>query len=220
MATTKDLVASSVLHLQSILPLQQRQSRLPAPWKTLHRAVIQSMVTRGRPPTREEVAEQLGADGVDAALAQLGADDLVVLSADRRHIVGAYPVTSNPTPHRVAVNGQHIYAMCAVDALSVAPMYNCEVRIQSQCRVDGSPVQVQQSGMAIIEASPAAVLVGVRWQAPVGSAASSLCQEMVFLHDEAAAQQWHGGDRKRHDVYTLEQAVAFGAQYFLPLVRD
>jgi len=41
--------------------------------------------------------------------------------------------------------------------------------------------------------------------------------EMVFLQDAAAAR-WHGGDLQNHSLYTLEQAVAFGARYFRPLL--
>lgn len=212
-------VKSSVLRLNELLPLKARQDRHVPAFRALHRAVIVSLVVRGRPPSRAEIAAQVGDMQVDAALARLGNDDLVVLSADRRDILGAYPVTSEITPHALEVNGHSIYAMCAVDALAVSPLFNCPVRIRSHCRVTGDAVTIRQHGERIVDASPAAAQVGVRWQAPAGdSAAHSLCTEMIFLKDVDAAAQWHGGDWQNHSLYTLEQAVAFGVDYFRPLL--
>jgi mercuric reductase len=42
--------------------------------------------------------------------------------------------------------------------------------------------------------------------------------EMVFLKDDAAAAAWHGGDLQHHSVFTLDEAVQFGAQFFNPLL--
>ncbi|MCU0809631.1 MAG: alkylmercury lyase family protein [Thiobacillaceae bacterium] len=173
---------------------------------------------RGRPPGREEIAESVGADRVDAALARLGTDDLVVLSRDRREILGAYPVTTENTPHVIHVNGQTIHAMCALDALSVGPMFGVSLTIESRCRVTDSAIHIEQEGERIIAARPQTVRVGVRWQAPSGSAAHSLCMEMVFLRDEETAERWHGGDRANHSLFSLEQAVAFGSRFFRPLL--
>jgi len=207
------------MRLNRLLPLKARQDRhLPA-LKALHRMVIESLVTRGRPPDRAEVAAMVGAQQVDTALALLGNDDLIVLSADRRSILGAYPVTSEVTPHTLEVNGHAIHAMCALDALSVAPLFDCVADIRSHCRMTGLAIAVRQRGERILEACPDTIRVGVRWQMPSGgSAAHSLCTEMVFLEDDDAAARWHRGDGRNHSVYTLEQAVAFGARYFRPLL--
>ncbi len=212
-------VAPSVLRLNQLLPLKARQDRLPPVLQALHRAVIASLVTHGRPPERSEVAATVGADQVDAALARLGDDDLIVLAADCSEILGAYPVTSEVTPHQIHVNGHRIYGMCALDALAVSPIFDQPVEIRSQCRATGEAVYISQAGECILEAQPPEVRVGVRWQRPFGgSAAHSLCMEMVFLRDDDAAAAWHGGDLAQHSIYTLEQAVAFGTLYFTPLL--
>ena len=80
-------IKSSVLRLNELLPLKARQDRHASVFRALHRAVIVSLVVRGRPPSRAEIAAQVGEMQVDAALARLGNDDLVVLSADRRDIL-------------------------------------------------------------------------------------------------------------------------------------
>lgn len=214
-----DLIQSSVLRLNELLPLKARQSRHVPALQALHRAVITSLVVHGRPPSRTEVAARLGEQQVDAALALLGNDDLIVLSADRRDILGAYPVTSEATPHILEVNGHTIYAMCALDALAVAPLFDCAVHIRSQCRVTGEAITISQKGEHIVDTPPVTLRVGVRWQRPSGdSAAHSLCMEMVFLKDDDVATQWHGSDLRSHTVYTLEQALAFSVGYFRPLL--
>lgn len=214
-----DTVSQAVQRLNGQLPLRDRQDKLSESLKALHREVIKSLVMRGRPPTRSEIAALAGEGEVDAAITRLGADDLVVLSKDRKEIVGAYPVTAESTPHEVHVSGQTIHAMCALDALSVAPMYEVPVEICSTCRVSGEPVCIKQEGMRILEATPPSVRVGVRWQMPSGNhAAHSMCMEMVFLKDDATAAAWHGGDLDHHSVFTLEEATEFGARFFRPLL--
>jgi len=214
-----DSIMQAVQRLNQQLPLKDRQDKLSAPLKALHRAVLSTLVTRGRPPTRAEVAALVGEDQVNGAIARLGADDLVVVSADRREILGAYPVTAEKTPHEVHVNGHQIHAMCALDALSVGPMYDVPVEICSACRVSGEAVCIKQEGARILEATPSTTRVGVRWQYPSGDhAAHSMCMEMVFLKDDATAAGWHGGDLQNHTVFTLEDAVQFGARFFIPLL--
>jgi mercuric reductase len=214
-----DVIAQAVQRLSQQLPLKARQDELSAPLKALHREVLGSLVTRGRPPTRVEIAALVGDDQVDAAITRLGGADLVVLSADQREIVGAYPVTVEQTPHEVHVSGHMIHAMCALDAVSVGPMYDLPVEICSRCRVTGEAICIKQQGARILEATPQTARVGVRWQYPSGDhAAHSMCMEMVFLKDDAAAAAWHGGDLQHHSVFTLDQAVQFGAKFFNPLL--
>ena len=100
------LVDDAVERLSRQLPLQARQSALTSVLRRLHQSVIESLVLQGRPPSDEEIVSLVGADQADAAVRRLGGDDLVVLSTDRRSIVGAYPVTTETTPHEVHVSGQ------------------------------------------------------------------------------------------------------------------
>ncbi len=214
-------VTQAVERLRGLLPLQQRQQALPREWAAIHRSVLRSLAERGRAPGRAEIAHRLGDGDVDALLARLGEDDLVVPDATGREIAGAYPMTTEATAHCLRVNGQAVNAMCAVDALSVAPMFDAQVEIDSQCHVSATPLQIRQSGSRLLENAPSAdIRVGVRWQDPQACAAHSLCMEMVFLRDAEIACQWQQGDTDNISLFSLADAIALGAGFFLPLVRE
>ena len=205
------------LNLQ--LPLAARQRSLPPELAALHRAILRSLYERGRPLTCDEIAGMVAPAGADAALLRLAADDLVVLSEDRRNAVGAYPMTTEPTPHRLILAGRTVNAMCALDALSVTLMFGGEVEIRSTCRVTGQPVRIRQRGENILEAEPSGVVVGIRWQMPrTCHAAHSMCMEMVFLASRQTALAWHGDDLANHSLLTLQEAIGLGASFFRPLI--
>jgi len=205
--------------LNSRLPLKARQSQLEPQLRNLHSAILRQFATAGGPLSRDELAQQLGDDGaVDAALAGLAADDLVVLTPDRRHIGGAYPFTAEERVHAVLVNGHTVHAMCALDALAVAPMFETATRIDSRCHVTDTPVEIHMQGTELLSAKPGDVMVGIHWQGTSGCAAQSLCLEMVFLADAETAQHWQQQDSDNTDLYELPDAVRFAAAYFRPLL--
>jgi hypothetical protein len=213
-------IAEAIERLHSQLPLLGRQRALPPTLAQMHRAILRSLAERGRVPSRDELAAAFQGNDVDGALQRLGNDDLVVLNESRTEAVGAYPMTVEATPHRLNVNGTPINAMCALDALSVGPMFDAEVEIDSRCQVSGEPIHIHQRGREVLAVTPSAeVRVGVRWQQPSACAAHSMCLEMVFLEDEPTALTWQDGDTENISLFTLGEAIAFGAGFFNPLVK-
>ena len=212
-ATARDGFA----RLTAIIPLAARQAALPPAWRAAHRAILASYAADGRPPRRVDLAAMPGIDDADTLLARLDGDDMVVLDATGE-IAGAYPFTSETTPHTVTVGGASVHAMCAVDALSVAPMLGTATRIDSRCAVSGAPVRVVMEGLAVTECTPAGPLVGIHWAAASGHTAHSLCRQMLFLADEATAQQWQADAPDARRLYTLRQAIDLGAAFFVPLL--
>src|SRR5512140_2768378 len=132
------------------LPLAQRQSTLPPAFAEAHRTLLRSLFETGTTPDPGTLPE--------GALARLGADDLAVVSDDGARILGAYPMTTEPTPHRLALPGRTVRAMCAVDALSVGALYGGPGEIESECRGSKDPVRVKMDGARIVSASPEGVL--------------------------------------------------------------
>ena len=214
-------ISNAVQRLNEQLPLKARQQALPSELASVHRATLTSLSEQGRPPNREELSKLLDSGDIDAALTRLASDDLVVLNATGNEIVGAYPMTTEDTPHHLKVNKQSVNAMCALDALSVGPMFDAEVEISSRCHVTGTVITIHMQGETLQEVSPSPeVHVGVRWQNPSACAAHSMCLEMVFLQDQPTALEWQAGDTENTSLFNLQDAIAFGAGFFTPLLQD
>jgi mercuric reductase len=223
-------------HLESLLPLPRRHRELQPGLRSIHRIILRSLADTGKPPSQSGIAAMLG--GKAAALESLGAlqaVDLVVLSAPAIYnektkqtvadpaaeIVGAYPMTTAATPHKVTSNGQVVNAMCAVDALAISPMFSRETVIESKCHLTGTPIRIRQNGATALEARPnAEIRVGIRWQSLQGCAAKTICAEMVFLKDAQTAETWRKTDPQSIDILTLEEAIELGTAFFVPLLEE
>lgn len=75
--------------LNDLLPPGESQRRLEAPLRALNRKILHSLARRGRPLSREEMAEHLGDARVDTVLQRLASDGLVVLSPEGSEVTGA-----------------------------------------------------------------------------------------------------------------------------------
>jgi len=204
--------------LKSILPLKERQDDCSKQIKKLHQQVLRSFVDKRRILTREEMAQYVGnlADAVNV----LKEKDMVIFSEDGNP-VGAYPFTMEAREHAVRINGHQVYAMCALDALAVSPMFGMETQIASRCRMTSDPVCIQQSGKTIVNLDEAGdIHFGIIWGAANTNSccADSLCMEMMFLRDAETAQQWLADDADNREVCTLQEAVEFGGRFFAPLL--
>ena len=200
------------------LPLKARQDACSTQVKELHQQVIRSFVDKGRILTREEMAHCVS--DLEEAVNVLKERDMVVFAEDGEPL-GAYPFTMEAREHSVQVNGHQVYAMCALDALAVAPMFGLETQIASRCRVTGDPVSIPMSGNTILNPDEAGdIHFGIIWGAANADSccADSLCMEMMFLRDSEIARQWLADDPKNREVFTLQEAVEFGGRFFSPLV--
>ncbi|TDY01123.1 alkylmercury lyase family protein [Thiohalophilus thiocyanatoxydans] len=211
-------IQAAVARLNRQLPLKARQAQLSPALKNLHQAILHGLIEYGRVPTGPELDTVIDKEARAAGLRRLGEADLIVLDRKGQWPVGAYPLTSEPTPHQLSVNGHTLYAMCALDALSVAPMFDETVSISSVCHVNHTPVRIQMQGDTLCDARPDDAIVGIRWQMPSAVAAHSMCMEMVFLENRATAKQWQDSDTDNISLFTLSEAVAFGKGFFLPLM--
>ena len=42
--------------------------------------------------------------------------------------------------------------------------------------------------------------------------------EIIFLRDSKIAQRWLAQDPDNREVFTLQEAIEFGARFFVPLI--
>jgi hypothetical protein len=108
-----------------------------------------------------------------------------------------------------------------LDAVSIAPMFETEVLIESACHVSHAPIAIRMRGSEVLAVQPGEeVTIGIRWQMPLAVAAHSMCLAMVFLKNRQTALTWQGGDTTHISLFTLAEAVAFGQAFFMPLFQD
>ena len=235
-ATSSKDILPVLEHLQQLLPLKKRQQALAPPLRTVHRRILRSFAETGKPLRQAQIAGILGSkQSAVHALAVLKTSDLVTLTAPVIHddklkklivdegveVVGAYPMTTENTPHKVILGGHSVHAMCAVDALSISPVFGTETWIESRCHVTGTPIRILQHNREILEANPTPqIRVGIRWQSFSTCAAHTLCTEMVFLKDLETANNWQKTDPASIEILTLAQAVELGVAFFLPLLEE
>jgi len=111
--------------------------------------------------------------------------------------------------------------MCALDALAVSPMFRIKSQIASRCRITGDRISIQLSGRTIENLDDVSdIHFGIIWGAANADSccADSLCMEMMFLRDSGIAEQWLADDPDNGEVFTLQEAVEFGGQFFASLL--
>jgi Alkylmercury lyase len=125
--------------------VQDRQAVLPGPLQAFHRALLGAFLAGAGPPDRSVVGQLAAELALEprAALAVLGAADLVRTDPATSRVSVAYPFSAVPTSHRVELaGGPTVYAMCALDALGV-PLMTCRNgRISSADPSSGQPITV------------------------------------------------------------------------------
>ena len=216
---TSARVDRSLARLTDILPLAEKLAGCDEAVCRLYRHILHGFAEQGRAPSREAMATLV--DAPAEALAELDRQGLVVLDAGGQ-VRGAYPFTTELREHRVSVNGHRVYAMCALDALAVAPMFEVPVAIVSRCRVSGDAVEIRQSGGCIENlAALGDVHLGIDWGAVTADVccADSLCLQMLYLRGGDVAQQWLAEAPENREVFTLPEAVELASRFFVPLLR-
>ena len=162
--------------------------------KAMHQAILRAFAADGVPPTATDLdpVATYGAKTTAEVLTALHEADAIRLTADGQ-IAVAYPFSSTPTRHRVHIvdpgAGVDVYAMCAIDALGMAPMLDRDTRIESVDVTTGQPVTVTTtSGRTTWQPTAAVVFIGA--DAGGGPSADSCCDYLNFFADHATAQAW------------------------------
>lgn len=211
-------VNTALKRLNSILPLTSGLKSLSVDDAALYCKLINSYVQQGRTLTREEVGELVG--NAEQALNNIVGSKLIVLDADGNP-AGAYPFTSEEREHKVHVNGVTVHCMCALDALAVSPMFNTPTIIDSQCRLTGKKIHIEQNGTEF-SGGMLDVWFGINWGAAASDTvcAESLCMEMMFLANESVAREWVAESPETREIFDLPLAVDFAAGFFVPLAEN
>jgi len=211
-------VSAALKRLDAILPLLSGLQSLSTEDAGLYCKLLNSYVVQGRTLTRYEVAGVVG--NADQALNNIVDSKLIVLDPEGNP-AGVYPFTSQEREHMVHINGVTAHCMCALDALSVSPMFNKPTVIDSECSVTGDRIHIDQNGTTFTGGTLDAWF-GINWGAAANDTvcAESLCLEMMFLANEEIASQWLAESPDTREIFDLQSAVEFAAAFFVPLAEN
>jgi hypothetical protein len=211
-------VSNALKRLDSLLPLVSGLKSLNSDDAALYCKILNSYVQQGRTLTRDETADLVG--DAELALASIADSKLIVLDADGNPS-GAYPFTSEEREHKVHVNDVTVHCMCALDALSVSPMFKLPTVIDSRCRVTGEAIHLEQDGTRF-NGGTLDAWFGINWGAAASDTvcAASLCMEMMFLANENVAREWLAESPESREIFDLPSAVDFAAGFFVPLAEN
>jgi hypothetical protein len=155
----------------------------------VYRALIDALLAVGTLPDAAALAEAAGLTSgeVRAGLDALVAGDWAGRDDDGA-IVALYPFSIEPTPVRVRLDGSERYAMCAIDALGIAPMLDAEIRVASSCPVCAAAIGLTVGPAGVGTALPETV--GVVYRRTVGPAHLSRCGATRFFCSPDDARAW------------------------------
>jgi len=213
---------SPLAELKRLLPLQQRQQALSTSLQFLHRYILREIYQHPRILTTSDIKKVIN-DDPHQALSVLADADLIVLDDNQSSIFGAYPFSLLPTAFRLKLGDHWTYAMCALDALAVGPMFEAAVEIHSRCNITHTEVFIYQQGRVIESTIPPltardGLQIGIHWQSAGECAATSLCRDIVFLLDDAAALKWQQEIDDKTTIHSLHSGIELGADFFCPLL--
>jgi len=223
-STSAELMAAEALRAAGIPPERcgtERTARLSDAEETLYVWILRRFSEGGTPNTAavHEAAGGLGLEPVQA-LAKLAAEDLVHTDLSGR-IAVAYPFSGRPTAHRVQIaGGRYVWAMCAIDALGIAPMLDLPIEIRSSDPITAEEIQVEIAVNALAHWQPdeAVVLAG---SACAGPSLSGCCAVLNFFSSAASAEQYL---REHPDVrgqtISLPEALKAGQLVFGSILED
>ncbi len=166
-----------------------RAPELAPPAHRLYRALIDGLLATGGFPAAPELAATLGVPE-----ARVGAllDELVAGEWAGRDAAGSlaalYPFSAAPTGVLVRVGGAERHAMCAIDALGIAPMLGATVAISAACRACDAPLRLTATPGGVESRAPAGIAVIYR-RTP-GPAHLARCRATRFVCSPEHGQAW------------------------------
>ena len=181
--------------------------------------LIQSPVL-GRIPSIDEIKiefNQFPDEKVIAILNKLDEIDVIHLSDDKKVINAAYPFSNSKTSQIVTLRGEaynKIYAMCAIDALGICFMFDCDVTIDSKCYYSGERIKIEIKDNEIILLKPKNIVVWCDMEYSC-CAATSLCKNINFFSSKFHFSKWQKEKPVRKGyLLPLQEAFYLGKLFF------
>ena len=201
----------------------QRRPHILAPAERRFCRVLLERFAVGDCPSADEVsllADELGLERT-SALAALAEADLMHFSPDGAPLV-AYPFSAVARGYRVLIDGSvTVEAMCAVDALGIAPMLGLSTETRSQDPLTTTVVEVRVEPSGRARWSPRGAVVLSAQRCCGGPSFESCCDTLNFFESEASARRYLVAHPDvTGDPISIPEAVKAGKTAFGELLRN
>jgi hypothetical protein len=162
-------------------------------------------------------AGRLGLD-FDSVCDKLAAEDLAHFDADGS-IAVAYPFSGHSTCHRVLIDGHSVHAMCAIDALGIAPMFDRTIVVTSRDPITEAEINVwlQPDGTGTWQPDEAVVVAG---RCCDGAAFEGCCQVLNFFASSESAERYLREQAVNGFPITIPQAIEVGRAIFGDVLKQ
>lgn len=188
--------------------------QMAAPCLPVYRAIIDHIVSDGAPPPDDVLAQRARTTPARVAMIReaLAKQDWLTLDDDGA-LATIYPFSLTPTGITVTIDGVERHAMCAIDALGVAPMLNRAVLVSAACAHCDTPITIAVTPHDLEGYTPPGTVVTARYA--TGPAASSRCGVMRFACSQDHADQWlHTAGTPNDVVLQIEDAYSLAREQF------
>lgn len=174
------------------------------------------LLAEGAPVATQGLAERLGVSAQEVAATLDGILAGTHQEDDQGRIIAfwALSLPELPSPHRLQVEGQTLYAWCAPDTLFLPRLLGKTVTVQSAMQTTGQPISlvVRPDGIEHVSVDGAALsfvrATGKTLGDAVPAILSTYCHHQLFFPSTEAGARWAQA-QGRDDIalFTLEEAV-------------
>lgn len=190
---------------------QQGRCELTSFEREVMNQIFKTILQSGKTPTTEELENTLKKSSKDISnvVNALEEKDVLLRSKETKEIVSIYPISLRPTEHQVVLSdGRSLFAMCAMDALSIPNMFNKNAQINSQCEWCKQKVTIEIDSGEIKSKSHSGIYIWSPKQREA-PAAETCCPFVNFFCSSAHLKEWEAKNpnlKEKGHSSLLEQA--------------
>jgi hypothetical protein len=190
--------------------------------RTLYRWILASFA-RARSPQVDELCDLASVDlQVEETLDLFARLDLVHHDQATGEVLVAYPFSARPRGHSVLISSTYrVEAMCAIDALGIAPMLQLPIEITSRDPLSGAEIWVRldPGEGAWWEPTTAVVLAGS--SCCDGPSFRGCCDVLNFFQTEESANSYLGNQPELAGFpISIPDAIEAGRTVFADLMQE